>query len=43
MYYAGINLEGLIKTTNTSVSIASRRGMDLNPEPPEYDVGVLTT
>jgi hypothetical protein len=42
-YYAGISLEELIKTMNTSISIASRRGRDSSPEPPEYDVGVLTT
>jgi len=42
-YYPGIRLEGLRKTTKTSIRIAGRRGRDSNPGPPEYEAGVLTT
>jgi hypothetical protein len=37
------NLEGLKKTTKTSIRVAGRRGPESNPGPPEYEVGVLTT
>jgi hypothetical protein len=40
-YNPGIRLDGLKKTTKTSVTIVGRR--DLNPGPPEYEAGVLTT
>jgi hypothetical protein len=40
-YYVGIRLEGLRKPTYTSTRIAGRRGRESNPEPPEYQVGVL--
>jgi hypothetical protein len=40
-YYPGIYLEGLRKTTKKpSISIAGRRGGDLNPGPPEYEAVV---
>jgi hypothetical protein len=40
-YYPGIYLEGLRRTTKKpSISIAGRRGGDLNPGPPEYEAGV---
>jgi hypothetical protein len=43
MYYSGIRLEGLSKTT-LNLSQGSRSPMrDLNPGPPEYEAGVLTT
>jgi hypothetical protein len=42
-YYAGIRLEGLRKTTKTSLNIAGRRGRESNPGHSEYDVGLLTT
>jgi hypothetical protein len=41
-YYPGIRLEGLRRTTKTSIRIAGRRGRDMNPGPPEYEAGVLT-
>jgi hypothetical protein len=41
-YSPGIRLEGLRKTTKP-LRIGGRRGRDLNPVPPEYEVGVLTT
>jgi len=40
-YYPGIRLEGLRKTTKTSIRIAGRRGRDLNPGPPEYETGTF--
>jgi hypothetical protein len=42
-YYPGICLEGLKKRRKTSIRITGRRSRDLNPGPPEYDAGVLTT
>jgi hypothetical protein len=36
-YYPDIPLEGLIKTTKTSIKIAGRRGTYMNPGPPEYE------
>jgi hypothetical protein len=43
-YYPGIRLVGLRKTTTKEpIRIASRRGRELNPGPPQYEVGVLTT
>jgi hypothetical protein len=42
-YYPGIRLDGLRKTTKTSIRIGGRRGRDLNPGPPEYEAGVLPT
>jgi hypothetical protein len=42
-YYAGIRLDKLNKPQKTTISIAGRRGRDQNPEPPEYEAGVLTT
>jgi hypothetical protein len=42
-YYPGIRLEGLGKITkNLAIRIASRWGLELNPGPPEKEVGVLT-
>jgi hypothetical protein len=41
-YYPGIFLEGVRKTTKTSVRIASLQ-TDLKPGSPKYEVGVLTT
>jgi hypothetical protein len=37
------SLDGLMKTTKSSVRIAGHWGQDLNPRPPEYEDGVLTT
>jgi hypothetical protein len=42
-YYSGIRLEGLRKTTKTSIRIAGRRGRDFNPGPSKYEAGVATT
>jgi hypothetical protein len=39
----GIRPERLRKTIKTSIRIVVRRDRDLNPEPPEYEEGVLTT
>jgi hypothetical protein len=39
-YYPGIRLEGLKKNTN-SIRMTGRRV--LNPGPPEYEAGVVTT
>jgi hypothetical protein len=41
-YYPCILLEGLSKTTKTSVRIAGHRSRDLNPAPPEYEARVST-
>jgi hypothetical protein len=42
-YYPGIRLEGLRKTTKKLSQDSQSPGRDLNLEPPEYKVGVLTT
>jgi len=42
-YYLSIRLGRPRKTTKTSISIARRRGPDLNPGPSEYEAGVLRT
>jgi hypothetical protein len=43
-HFPSIYLEGLRKTTKTSVRIAGRSlCRDLNPGPPKYEAGVLTT
>jgi hypothetical protein len=41
--YPGIRLEGLRKTTKTSIRIAGRQGRESSPGPPEQEAGVLTT
>jgi hypothetical protein len=42
-YYPGIRLEGLRKTTE-SLSLDNRSlHQELNPGPPKYEAGVLTT
>jgi hypothetical protein len=41
-YYSGIRLEGLRKTTIPSMDSRSP-GRDLNPGPPKYEAGMLTT
>jgi hypothetical protein len=41
-YYAGIRLERLRKTKK-HLSIAGRRGRDLNPLPPECEAGILNS
>jgi hypothetical protein len=41
--YCDTRLEGLRKTTKTSIIIASRRGPESSPGPPEYEAVVLTT
>jgi len=40
-YFAGIHLEGLKKTTKTSVRIAYHQAKIFNPGPPEYEEGVI--
>jgi hypothetical protein len=40
-HYPGIRLDGLRKTTNSSITITSCRGRESNPEPPEYEVAAL--
>jgi hypothetical protein len=42
-YYPGIRLEGLRKTTKSSISMAGHRGRVSNQGPPEYEAGLLTT
>jgi hypothetical protein len=42
-YYNGIFLEGLRKTTKNLSRDSRSPGRDLNPRPPEYESGVLTT
>jgi len=42
-HYSGIRLEGLRKTTATLSQDSWFPGPDLNPGPPEYEAGVLTT
>jgi hypothetical protein len=42
-YYPGIYLEGLRKTTKTLSQGSRSSGLDLNSQPPEYEVAVLTT
>jgi hypothetical protein len=42
-YYPGIRLEGLRKTTKILNQDSLSPGRDLNPGPPEYEAGVLTT
>jgi hypothetical protein len=42
-YYLGICLEGLRKTTKNLSQVSRSPGRDLNPGPPEYEAGVLTT
>jgi hypothetical protein len=42
-YYPGICLEGLTKTTKNLSQHSRSPGRDLNPGPPEYEAGVLTT
>jgi hypothetical protein len=42
-YYPGIHLEGLRKTTEILTHDSRSPGRDLNPEPPEYEAGLLTT
>jgi hypothetical protein len=41
--YPGISLEGLTKTTNNLCQDSRSSSQDLNPGPPEYEAGVLTT
>jgi hypothetical protein len=41
-YYPGICLEGLRKTTKCLGQDSWSLGQDLNPEPPEYEAGMLT-
>jgi hypothetical protein len=42
-YYPGIRLGGLRKTTKNLSQGSRSPGRDLNPGPPEYEAGVLTT
>jgi hypothetical protein len=42
-YYPGIRLEGRRKTTKTLSQDSWSPGRDLNPGPPEYEAGMLTT
>jgi hypothetical protein len=42
-YYTDIRLEGLRKTTKTSIRTAVCRGRESKAGPPEYEVGVLST
>jgi hypothetical protein len=42
-HYPNICLQGLRKTTKTSVKIAGLQVGTLNPGPPEYEAGVLIT
>jgi hypothetical protein len=42
-YYPGICLYGLRKTTKNLSQVRQSVGRDLNPGPPEYVAGVLTT
>jgi hypothetical protein len=42
-YYSGIRLEGLRGTTKNLSQDSKSLDRDLNPGPPEYQVGVLTT
>jgi hypothetical protein len=42
-YYTGIRLEGLRKNHEKLSQDSRSPGRDLNPEPPEYEAGVLTT
>jgi hypothetical protein len=42
-YYPGICLEGLRKTTKNLSQDSQSLGQDLNPGPPKYNAGVLTT
>jgi hypothetical protein len=41
--YPGIRLDGLRKTTKSRSQDKRSPGRDLNPRPPEYEAGVLTT
>jgi hypothetical protein len=43
LYYPGICLERLRKTTKHVSHNSRSPDRDLNPEPPEYEVGKLTT
>jgi hypothetical protein len=40
-YYARIRLERLRTTRKNTINTAGRQGRDLNPGPPEYEVGML--
>jgi hypothetical protein len=42
-YYPNIHLEGLRKTTKNLSQDSWSPGQELNPGPPEYKAGVLTT
>jgi hypothetical protein len=42
-YCPGICLEGLTEATNNLNQISRSPGRDFNPEPPEYEAGVVTT
>jgi hypothetical protein len=42
-YYPDIRLEGLRKRTGNLNQDSRSPGPDLNPGPPEYEAGVLTT
>jgi hypothetical protein len=42
-YYPGICLEGMWKTTKNLGQESLYPGRDLNPLPPEYGAGVVTT
>jgi hypothetical protein len=42
-YYSGICLEELMKTTKNLSQDSQFLGRDLNPGPPIYEAGVLTT
>jgi hypothetical protein len=42
-YYPGIRLEGLRKITKNLNTDSWSSGQHLNPVPPEYEAGVLTT
>jgi hypothetical protein len=42
-YYPGICLDGLRKTTESLIQDSRSPDRDLNPGPPEYEAGALTT
>jgi hypothetical protein len=42
MYYPGIRLRGLRKTTKSLSQGTLSPNRDLNPGPPDYEAGILT-
>jgi hypothetical protein len=41
-YYPGIRMEGLRRTTEDFSQDSQSLSRDLNPEPPEYEAGMLS-